>query len=300
MIQETGRSFYHFDRIRINSQKDIKIVKNILPIKELEQECYSFKIRKPYEKASALGNESCLEIIVASQKALEILRKHHTKLRPYQITYLEITKDTFKESEEQAVSEVKRKKGTLRKRWSRGHFVNDPDKKENYYPKAGYYNTPVIYCGGKSVKYVLYARPSKLNEEPCAHEEWRLTSPYTIKRVTEISTIKGLVLFDIKTFIEKRNEKFLRDDKLIDMMKLGKWLKDCTRRRKFTDKERSDIKFRATSFCTAWDIRSFGELINHFNTYKFKIKKNVGRRDAFEKKILEISNYNRFARTIDS
>jgi hypothetical protein len=48
----------------------------------------------------------------------------------------------------------------------------------------------------------MYARPSKLNGKPCAHEEWKLMQPSNIKKITGISTIKDLVSFDIKTFIK--------------------------------------------------------------------------------------------------
>ena len=154
--------------------------------------------------------------------------------------------------------------------------------------------------GGKNVQYVLYARPSKLNGKPCVHGEWKLESPSSIKKTTGISTITDLVLFDIRDFIERRNKKFLRDDLQINVFYLGKWFEGCTNRRKFTDKERSDIKFHATAFLTTYEIYSFAGLKQYFKTQKMEIKNKVGRRSAFEKKIMEIESYNQFARKIDS
>jgi hypothetical protein len=216
---------------------------------------------------------------------------------------LEITKDTFRESEEQAVSEVKGKRGKLRKRWANSHFIYEPDKKANLEFKKGLYITPTIYCGGNNSKYVLYARPSKLNGKPCFHEEWRLKGPSTIKRATGISIIKNLVSFDIRKFIEERNKRLLRDDLQIDIMKLGKWLTDCTRQKKFSDKKRSDIRFHATAFLTTFEIDSLAALIQYFKKEKKKVterEKNSRhrKRSDFENKLMKVKNYNRFARVL--
>jgi hypothetical protein len=143
-MNNTERSFYHFDRIRINSEKSIKTLKEDLPIKELEQECHFFKIRKPHATASAMGKKSSVEIGVPSRKALELLRKHDSILSPYVITYLEITKDTFRESEKEAVSEAWEKCKTISKLWSSSYFVYDPNKIADYVPDDGYYETPTI------------------------------------------------------------------------------------------------------------------------------------------------------------
>jgi hypothetical protein len=304
-MNNTERSFYHFDRIRINSEKSIKTLKEKLPIKELEQECHFFKIRKPHATASAMGNKSSLEIGVPSRKALELLRKHDSILSPYAITYLEITKDTFRESEKEAVSEVKNKRGSLRKLWSNSYFVWDPDKRSNIDLKKGLYITPKISCGGRDVQYALYARPSKLNGKPCVHGEWRLNKPSNIKRFTGITKIRDLVLFDIKTFIEGRNKKFLRDDKQIDIMKLGKWLTDSyPRQKKFSDEKRKEIRTEAITFLSTYQIYSFAGLIQYFKAEKMKVKEKEGKEfeylgSPFEEKIMAVKSYNKFAR-IDS
>jgi hypothetical protein len=115
-----------------------------LPINELEKECRSFMIKKPYSTAKMQGKKARLEIIVASQKALELLRKHDSILSPYVITYLEITKDTFRESEKEAVSEAWEKCKTISKLWSSSYFVYDPNKIADYVPDDGYYETPTI------------------------------------------------------------------------------------------------------------------------------------------------------------
>jgi hypothetical protein len=302
-MSKVGSSFYHFDRIRINSEKSIKTLEKKLPIKELEQECRSFKIGKPYTEDGNLGMKVRLEIFVPSRKALELLQKHDSILFPYAITSLEITKDSFRESEEQAVSEVKGERGKLRKLWANGHFVFDPNKIHDYVPKDGYYETPTIYLGGKNVQYVLYARPSKLNGKPCVHGEWKLESPSSIKKTTGISTITDLYLFDIRDFIESQNEKFLRDDLQINMFYLGKWLEGCTRQKKFSDKKRSEVMFHATALLTTYEIYSFAGLIQYFKTEKKKIterekKSRHRRRSDYENKVMKIKNYNRFAQEL--
>jgi hypothetical protein len=299
-MSKVGRSFYHFDRIRINSEKSIKTLEEKLPIKELEKECRSFMIKKPYAIAKMQGKKARLEIIVASRKALELLHKYDSLLSPYAITYLEITKDAFRESEKEAVSEVKSQRGILRKLWSNSYFIYEPEKKEDYIPKDNFYNTPTIYCGGRDVQYVLYARPSKLNGKPYVHGEWKLKGPSVIKKETGITTTRDLVSFDIKAFMDKRNEKFLRTDKQIDLMKLGKWLTDCNpRQRKYSDRKRKSVQGHAIAYCVMWEIYSFAGLIQHFRTQKKEIKKKVGRRNAFERKIMLIDNYSKFARIID-
>jgi hypothetical protein len=148
----------------------------------------------------------------------------------------------------------------------------------------------------------MYARPSKLNGKPCAHEEWKLMQPSNIKKITGISTIKDLVLFDIKTFIEERNEKYLRNNKEIVLKKLGKWLTDCDPwQRKFSsNRKRMSVISHATAYCALWEIYNFESLKQHFRTQKKELKKKVGRRNAFEKKIMLIDGYRKFARIIDS
>jgi hypothetical protein len=297
-MSNVGSSFYHFDRIRIVSQRSVKTLKEKLPIKELEQECRSFKIGKPYTEAGNLGMKVRLEIFVPSRKALELLHKYDSIFFPYAITYLEITKDAFRESEEQAVSEVKGERGRLRKRWSNSYYIYDPNKIHDYVPNDGYYETPTIYLGGKNVQYVLYARPSKLNGKPCTHGEWRLKAPSTIKRVARISTIADLFLFDIRDFIERQNERLLRDDMQIDMIKLGKWLEGCTKQKKLSDKKLSDIKFHATSLLTTFEIYSFAGNIQYLKAQKNEIKKRENkkrhrRRSDYENKVMKVKDYKR-------
>jgi len=302
-MQQIGNCNYHFDKIRVNSQKDLDFILDVLPVKEIRRECYSLKIRKPHKKASTIGNRVSLEIVAPSKKALELLRINQWKLRPYYITYLEVTKDTFRESEDQAVSEVKEDRGKLRKRWANSYFVFDPNKQENPKLKKGLYITPTISCGGNTCKYVLYARPSKVNGKPCVHGEWRLQGPSVIKRATGISTITDLFLFDVRNFIESQNERLLRDDLQIDMKKLGKWLEDCTRQKKFSDEKLSEIMFHATAFCSTLEISAFAGLIQYFKAEKKEIKKREEksrhrRRSDYENRIMKVKNYNRFAKEL--
>ncbi len=72
-MQQVGICYYHFDKIRINSQKDLGLLLEHLPVKEIKSECHSLKIRKPHKKASTLGNRVSLEIVAPLKKALELL-----------------------------------------------------------------------------------------------------------------------------------------------------------------------------------------------------------------------------------
>ena len=57
MIQKTRTAFYHFDRIRINSETSIKTLEKNLPVKELEKECHTFKIGRSHKTATDLGSK---------------------------------------------------------------------------------------------------------------------------------------------------------------------------------------------------------------------------------------------------
>ena len=132
-MQKVGNCYYHFDRISIVSERGLKTIKKGFPINDFKKECSFFKMRETVERARvvdgyfiALEKKVRIEIVTPSGKALKLLRKHDSILFPYAITYLEITKDNFRESEEQAVSEVKEERGKLRKLWPNSYFIYEP------------------------------------------------------------------------------------------------------------------------------------------------------------------------------
>jgi hypothetical protein len=277
---------YYFDTIWINSKRDFSELRSILPIDELKKECRSFDIKRPYPKAKTWGYLSRVEVVASNMAFLKLLFSHDSDLTPYSISYLEITKDTFGKPDELLEQELKinRETETLRKKYS-GSFVFDG----SHGPFSGgeLYADKTRYFGGKNFKFVPYARISKLDGNPCVHEEWRIRGASIIRQKTGIDSIGDLIAFNLKAFMQAMEEKYITHE-TINYEKLGKWLKGWQRRRKFSDREKIALQLSARTYCNFSDIKTSADLITHFRNEKIRIKAKRGRRTELEKKILAV------------
>lgn len=294
----TQNSFYvyYFDKIRINStQKDVAL-KNILPIDSLRKNSNFFRIRYPSSKAKILRFKSSLEIVAPTKSFLQLILQHKRSLKTYYISYLEIAKDTFCNTKDEANYLCWERLKTTRKKYSADHFIYDqckegPQKKRtNNHELFGKHTG---YFGREKFKYVVYARISKITGFPCLHEEWRINGAQTVKDKTMISSISDLCTFDVKAFFEDQYAQHIVHEK-IDQQKLGKWLLGCTKIKKVSRRKFFSIGLNVLHFCEINDIYTYADLVKYFKKEKAEIKYRKGRRAALDNKILSIKNYSMF------
>jgi hypothetical protein len=115
---------------------------------------------------------------------------------------------------------------------------------------------------------------------------WEHLEAWVNTNAKGIRTISDLIMFDIRTLMDDMEDKYLRYER-IDTDKLGKWLCDWTRRRKFTEDEKFEMDLSVNHFLTGNDIRSPGQLISWFKAEKKRIRSKAGRRTAWDEKILK-------------
>jgi hypothetical protein len=283
---------YYFDQIRINSKRKLENVSQILKDN-------GFKIAGASDVARRYGFETSIEMVIPSKETFSHLKQHEQAIWPYNISYLEVAKDIFFDSDSEADSWVGKRLETMRKRWSFGGFIYDQFK-ENDKQRAKRkfdavrFGTRTGYFGSKDFKFVIYARRSKVNKQPCAHLEWRILHSSNIRKRTRIATIDDLVGFDCKVFFENTYKKFITYGE-IDREKLGKWLEGIDSRRKNLSKtEKRRIELQVCHFLNAYGIETYSDLVDYLKQEKEKIMHQKGPRSEWSKKILSIKSYGRF------
>ncbi len=298
---------YSFDRIRILSGQQLKILHQKLPKKMLENECDFFRLSPASEMAEKFNFISSIEIVNPSKEFFRLLLKHEKILFYFKgiivskeiepkISYLEIARDTFYQDDHEAIETSSELGKTLRKKWSSNNFNYDarwdPDVAEKKRGKTKGLGDRTWYYGSKKFQFVLYPRRSKINRQPCVHEEWRISGATNIKKKTGINSIADFIEFDIKKCFEEMNQKYMVHEE-IDRIKLGKWILGWDRRRKFTEDEMLQIKIQAGLVCRHRKIESAADLANHFKKERNGIKAKKGRKSSLDHKILKVS-YRKF------
>jgi hypothetical protein len=300
---------YSFDKIRILSGQKLKFLHKNLPKKLLKGECDFFRLAPASDMAEQFNFISSIEFVNPSKKFFRLLLEHEKDLHSHtgilvpkeikpKISYLEIARDTFYKHEYQAVNTASELGGILRKKWPSNNFNYDAFYDPNLRDKKGKniqgIGDKTWYYGTKKFQLVLYPRMSKINGQPCVHEEWRISGATNIKKKTGIESIADFIEFDIKKCFEEMYSKYMVYEK-IDHLKLGKWILDWTRRKKLTDREVKKAKMQASLFCRHKNIKSAADLINFFKKEKNRIKAIRGRRTPYKSKMLK-ANYRNFVK----
>ena len=296
---------YSFDRIRILSGQYLKSLHQRLPKKELERECTFFRLSPASEMAEKSNFSSSLEIVNPTQEFFRLLVEHERDLsskgtisqyKDPKISYCEIARDTFYQNDHEATIAALELGKKTNKKWSSNNFNYDarwdPDVVGKKSGKIKGLGDRTWYYGSKMFEYVLYPRLSKINEQPCVHEEWRISGATNIKKKTGISSIADFIEFDIKSRFEEMNKKYIVHEE-IDSIKLGKWILGWDRRRKFTNDEKLKIKMQAGLFCKHRKIYNAADLSKHFKREKDRIKAKKGRKSSLDHKMLR-ANYRKF------
>jgi len=290
--QKLSQGFY-FDKIRINSTEKPVVLKKKLPIANLRKNSKYFSIREASSKAKMSKYKSSLEIVAPSQPFLQLLLQHEPSLQRYIISKLEIAKDTFCKTKDEAVRLCWERLKTTRKKYSADHFIYDQSKEgpQNKRTKnSAHFGKQTGYFGGKRFKYAIYARISKINGLPCLHEEWRIIGAPIILEKTRISSISDLYVFDLKSFFEHQYDQHIVHEN-IDQQKLGKWILGCTRIKNVSKRKFISIGVSAAHFCEVYEIYTYADLVKYFKERKAEIKSRRGRRSAWDNKILSLKNY---------
>jgi hypothetical protein len=296
---------YSFDRIRILSGQYLKSLHQRLPKKELERECTFFRLSPASEMAEKSNFSSSLEIVNPTQEFFRLLVEHERDLsskgtisqyKDPKISYCEIARDTFYQNDHEAEEAAFELGKTLRKKWSSNNVsydaMFDPDVAEKKDAKTKGLGDKAWYYGGDKFQFVLYPRLSKINEQPCVHEEWRISGATNIKKKTGISSIADFIEFNIQSRFEEMNKKYIVHEE-IDSIKLGKWILGWDRRRKFTEDEKFKIKMQAGLFCRHRKIYNAADLSKYFKREKDRLKTKKGRKSLLDHKMLKAS-YRKF------
>lgn len=295
-----GIGFY-IDRMAILSYFPFYVVKKDLSfLQEDRHESTYFKILATSHQAKRGYFKSRIEIGVPSRKCLEILSRYFSHRQEHRISYLEITRDIFYPTDQDAIDKLLHALTLTRRKYSSKRFIYDQTKQPNkerfaddreglISPKTGYY-------GPANFRYVIYARLSKINAKPCLHDEWRL-SPPRIREKTGIRTLDDLLNFDIRSFFDRKCKRLIiAEPKPIYLERLGRWLLDWGYKKKITKEHMDRIYSEAREFCKTHKIRSYLDLSEYIKRRQEELKAKKGRKTRLEEKILMLTDFDRFSR----
>ena len=288
-------AIYSIDGMRIITRIPRDLLEDLLDMDELKGECVKLCVRYASKPAHSAGYESTLCITAPTKRLFELLSFYD--LGNYKISYIEVAKDTLRLSMDEARFESYRLKKSMLKKYTLTPFTFDArDRLHTIRLKleTGMFSDMTNYLGGKFMKYVVYARISKITSEPCIHSEWRIRGAYNIKKITGISKIEDFINFDLKKFYEEITSKYIYHAE-INHGRLGKFLKGYDGRRKdYTKRQLIGIGVAAATFIAANKITSTAELVNTIKKLKDEINSFSGRRNEFQKRILSISSNRMF------
>ena len=301
---DQGEIEYVFDKITISSMQYVGTLKKYLPVTELEKNCVSLNI------IGAQGNSlnpyrSQISIVMPTKDFFRSLLDYENRILPYKISYIEVARDTFYPTEFDAENAMSAIGNGTRKKYS--GITKFDGRDLPYYTPGRFFAKQTYYSGTPrrnkmtgavnikgSLKYVVYARYSKLNGEPCLREEWRISTREAIVKYTQITSLRHFMDCDTEGIFTNLAKRYLVRE-TFDYTKLGLWCLGRKYRKKLTEQEGRRSKFRGRCYCSVYRIRTFADLVTHFRLEKEKIaKKGRGRKTFAEEKVLSVKNYDRF------
>lgn len=289
---------YYFDKVSILSYTEPQHLYTILPIKELKAESYSCDIVRVSEKAKEeTYYKSIITLVAPSRRCLELLLGYFHNPKSYKITSLEIAEDTHWGSKQLAIDKAYDLMLITRKKWAQNNYIYDnmmvPSEKYHK-SKEGILSEQTGYFGQENFRCVIYARLSKINNNPCAHNEWRINDANMINKKTKIKTINDLLAFDFEAFFEKKYKTYLNHSQ-ISHYKIGIWFYGWGRRKKLTKRQIMSVGLAGTTLCCVNEIHTYAALVKYFMEKKIRIKKLKRPLNNWEKKIMSIKDYKMFA-----
>lgn len=288
---------YYFDKIGLSFPFYLNDLIEYLPVEEIKKESkISNLIKRSYQTRQG-WIMSKLEIVAPTTNCLQILKKYFPEPESYKISYLEIAKDTVFNSNSEAIFHYSRIDESLFKKYTREYKIFDRfyRKEDNRFKKDKSLISDWTSYYGRLFQYVIYSRLSKINAQPCFHEEWRIKRTDLIKKKANIFSFDDLLNFSFELFFKYQNDRFL-DHGQIDPIKLGKWLKGIDRRRRFSYRRFLGIGSTAQVFLSTHNIHNFAGLVSFLAKEKKQFKSMPGKRTPYMKKVLQLRDYGKFKR----
>lgn len=284
------RASYYFDKIQINSYDSVG------KLRYLEELLPRVNVLTASEAAQRWNYRSRVEITVPTPETFALL-KQHLLPETYKITYLEISRDRYFESRNDAYYSSRKAIDSLSKKYSTAFFVFDASlskKKGIIHEDDKLFSDRTGYLGGYGFKYVIYARDGKVYNMPCRHDEWRISGSSKIWQKCRVKNIDDLIGMDIADHFIDLDERYISYDR-IDHERFGKFLLGWGKRKKFTQRQIGSCQLAGFQYCMGYGITSFSGLRKHIDDEKKRIKAKPGVRSAWDKKILAIRTCKRFA-----
>ena len=279
-------TIFYFDRIRINSKQDPKILKAELPLEDLKQYCKHIQVEQVRHKPHRNG-KSRIDIVAARPQCLQLLFTNQQAIGAYWISYVEIAKDQIHPTKNDAIGATYHFKA--RKKWAGQHrsfqadLAPDPDK----------FGLITKYTQSKIHGHVSYGRNCKITGQPCFHREWRIKDPANISMKTGMAEIGDLIGFNFPSFFELHDQKYLIRDERADQQKVGKWALGWSQRKNFSKREVWRIGCTGSAIIGGLD---YGEFTQKLKRWKkaIKAKPEWIVRSEWDQRIMAMRDYSRF------
>jgi len=280
-----NEKFWFIDKIGINILNITPSeLKKIIPFKELKKHCKSCSPRKASNIAQLGGFKSRINAVVPNKEFFRILENYVNDLPGHKISEIEIAEDTIYDTQYDAGRAFVEYKKIGELKWSTKSTVYEGDFAQ--IEKNGKWYHQTLYLGKKNFNLRIYPRMSKVNNQPCLHKEFKLMGASNIKNKTSIESIKDLIDINSEKTYALLENKFTSHSE-IDWLKLGKFLKRKTRKRKLSEEEKSHLVIHAKLYCRIKKIKTYQDLKERFSIRKQSIRLKKGRKSNCDKYILK-------------
>jgi hypothetical protein len=294
---------YSIDKIEIHTYLDLKDLSGLWLIEKLRKECREIIPLPAGGNARLWGYRSKVSITVPTKKCFEILM--WSGLEEYKITYVELAKDVFYKTEEEAMSESYRLMRLLRKKYTTKTEILDYSDSYNSTKSAygnGLFSDKTLYLGNNNLKFVLYARISKINSIPCLHSEWRVRGSRNIKDRLGIKSFGDCYFLDLNNEYENLTDQYIVSEEIVTE-KLGKYFLGWGRMKNLTKRQNIKVDILAIMILNNAKKGSEGkctpaQLTEWLKELKIKIKDQTGRRTDWHKRAMKIQSNSMFSRRV--
>jgi hypothetical protein len=284
---------YYFDKISINTNQTIRVLKELFPKEHMAPEAYQFLISPASKLAKFVGFKTRIDVVAPTTECMNRLEVLNTRQAIAKISHIEIARDEFCKTKSDAEFCFNSMTKTLRKKYTPYNIVLDYSEIFTSNKDKKLFSDNTGYFGKETFRLVIYPRRSKINNNPVLHSEWRIRGASLIRKKTGIRTISDLTKFNFIEFFD-RSEDILTRHEEIDQQKLGKWLLGWGRRKIITRRDRLKIGATAAWFCLMNNIESYQDLVSTLMKSKKYLKSKPGRKSSWERKILGLKNYGIF------
>jgi hypothetical protein len=281
---------YYFDKIEIHCGAKRDDLRVALPIR-LHKHCKLMAIENRKKGGSRIN------VFIPDSIFFKILNQPGILPTQCQGFSVEIARDTGTPTRHHAQSEASKIQDISYFKNATEHKFYDVENSDyNTYLKLR--RTPdkfgsTLYSGTKNITYVVYSRFGKISNRPALHEEFRIENNLSLISYAGIGCINDFINYDIELTYENLFKKYVRQH-LIDYRALGLWLKNWTRKKKLSKRQRDQAHLAGLTFCQAHAINSYGALIVFLKTGVVKMRETPQTEfDPPVGKVIEKRNFGR-------